>query len=94
LVKGSLACYVCLSDNDGSTINTENVHLIRVIFSEEQTQTDLNNFGSSYSLDLVQGPDSLGSYIFSLDKNKNADQLISTLENHSAISYAGKTVSP
>jgi len=86
--------FVTLSDHNGTAINTENVHLIRVIFTNENSPSKLDSFEKQYSLNLIKGPDSLGSYIFALDKSNNADTLVTNLNDDPTISFAGKTVSP
>ncbi len=84
--------FVTLSDPDTQVANPENLELLRIIFSTEHNAKDIVEFEKRYALKTIKGPDSAGSYVFALDKEKASDTLIATLQKDPSITFVGKTV--
>jgi len=93
--------FTTLSDPSSEEANlNENKTLLRVIFAQSKpqaneqysTQNNLSQIQDKYPLTLVEGPDSLGSYVFTVQHEESLDELILKLNNESSIAFVGKTI--
>jgi len=92
--------FTTLSDpSDNTVIPVEQPVMIRVIFdtgslNKNQVPKRVETLKNLYSLSLIEGPDSLGSYVFLVEDKKQLKNIINDLNTDKSISFVGETVSP
>lgn len=64
---------------------------IRVIFEAELTVPELQQFERRYSLQREAGPDTAGSYLFSVDESQEIADVVTRLREDTSLTFVGES---